>query len=83
MLTCSQAPRVEDYRRFVRQLVPKVHQILRDANLTTEAESVRRGALLGLQVTVESDPNNIALSEVWTTLEDLPGENAGFELNPE
>ena len=83
VLTCSQAPRVEDYRRFVTQLVPAVHQILRDARRSAEAESVRRGALLGLQVTVESDPNNIALSEVWTTLQGLPSENSEFELNPE
>ena len=83
VVACSQAPRVEDYRRFVRQIVPRVHQMLREVDRLEQADSVRRNALLGLQVTVESNPSNIALLEVWEIIEGLPSEKTGFELNPE
>ena len=83
VLTCANAPRVEDYRRFVRQIVPAVHQMFREVNRISEAEAVRKNALRGLQITVESNPDNMALLEVWEILKALPSEKTGFELNPE
>ncbi|MCH2146068.1 MAG: serine/threonine-protein kinase [Phycisphaerales bacterium] len=68
---CVAEPDVPTYRQDVASLVPAIHASLEAAGYQRRAKDQLRSALLALQPVVESQPENIALQDLYRTLLDL------------